>query len=83
MTIDSLNNLRNKLIADGKSTDTVDDILVKVAKALIKKFKAKYEEVLMMEKSLFEQMDSRYEKQSDYLILCLTTLSKKEQPVGI
>ncbi len=34
--INSLNSLRNKLIADGKYTDAVDDILVKVAYAPIK-----------------------------------------------
>lgn len=43
--INSLNNLRNKLIADGKYTDVVDDILVKVPSAPIKKFKVKIMEV--------------------------------------
>ena len=42
--INSLNSLRNKLIADGRYTDTVDDILVKFAYAPIKKFKVKYKE---------------------------------------
>lgn len=42
--INSLNNLRNKLIADGRYTDAVDDILVKVAYAPIKKIKVKYKE---------------------------------------
>ncbi len=42
--INSLNSLRNKLIADGKYTDAVDDILVKVAYAPIKKFKVKCKE---------------------------------------
>lgn len=42
--INSLNNLRNKLIADGRYTDAVDDILVKIAYAPIKKFKVKYKE---------------------------------------
>lgn len=40
--IGSLNNLRNKLIAEGRYTDAVDDILVKVAYAPIKKFRVKY-----------------------------------------
>lgn len=39
--INSLNNLRNKLIADGRYTDAVDDILVKVVNAPIKKFKVR------------------------------------------
>ncbi|MDE6208256.1 MAG: hypothetical protein K2M73_01115 [Lachnospiraceae bacterium] len=40
----SLNSLRNKLITDGKYTDAMDDILVKVAYAPIKKFKVKHKE---------------------------------------
>lgn len=43
--INSLNNLRNKLITDGRYTDAVDDILVKVANAPIKKFKVRITEV--------------------------------------
>lgn len=43
--IGSLNNLRNKLIADGRYTDAVDDVLVKVVNAPIKKFKIKVTEV--------------------------------------
>lgn len=43
--INSLNNLRNKLVADSRYTDAVDDILVKVVNAPIKKFKVKYREV--------------------------------------
>lgn len=43
--IGSLNNLRNKLIADGRYTDAVNDILIKVVNAPIKKFKVKVTEV--------------------------------------
>lgn len=39
--INSLNTLRNKLITNGRYTDAVDDILVKIAYAPIKKFKTK------------------------------------------
>lgn len=42
--INSLNNLRNKLITDGRYTDAVDDILLKVANAPIKKFKVRITE---------------------------------------
>lgn len=42
--INSLNNLRNKLIADGRYTDAVDDVLVKVVDAPIKKFKVRITE---------------------------------------
>lgn len=37
--IDSLNNLRNRLISEGKYTDAVDEVLIKVANAKNKKFK--------------------------------------------
>ncbi len=37
----SLNGLRNKLIAAGKYTDAVDELIVKFVKAPIKKFKIK------------------------------------------
>ncbi|MCM1508811.1 MAG: hypothetical protein NC177_17015 [Ruminococcus flavefaciens] len=43
--INSLNNLRNKLIAKGRYTNAVDDILIKVANAPIKKFKVRITEV--------------------------------------
>lgn len=39
--INSLNSLRNKLIADGRYTDSVDELIVKFAKTPIKKFKIK------------------------------------------
>ncbi len=42
--INSLNNLRNKLIAEGRYTDVVDDVLVKVVNAPIKKFKVRIKE---------------------------------------
>lgn len=41
MIINSLNGLRNKLIAAGRYTDAVDELIVKFAKAPIKKFKIK------------------------------------------
>ena len=44
MIIHSLNNLRSSLIAKGKYTDGVDDVLVKVIGAKKKKFKIIYTE---------------------------------------
>lgn len=37
--INSLNNLRNKLIAEGRYTDAVDELLLKIANAKQKRFK--------------------------------------------
>lgn len=44
MIICSLNKLRNSLLEQGKYTDAVDDILVKVISAKKKKFKITYTE---------------------------------------
>ena len=41
MIIRSLNDIRNRLIAEGKYTDGVDDVLVKVIGAKKKRFKIK------------------------------------------
>ena len=43
--IGSLNNLRNKLIEDGRYTDAVDELIIKFAHAPINKFKIKMTEV--------------------------------------
>lgn len=42
--IESLNQLRNKLIADGKYTDAVDEVLLKIIGAKQKKFKVIFKE---------------------------------------
>lgn len=39
LLINSLNDLRNKLIAEGRYTDLIDEVLVKVANAKIKKIR--------------------------------------------
>ena len=39
LLINSMNNLRNRLIAEGKYTDLIDEVLVKVANAKFKKIK--------------------------------------------
>ena len=45
LIIESMNQLRNKLIADGKYTDAADDVLLKIIGAKRKKFKVIYKEV--------------------------------------
>lgn len=39
LVIKSLNDLRNRLISEGKYTDLIDEVLVKAANAKIKKIK--------------------------------------------
>lgn len=36
-----------------------------------------------MEKTFFEQLGGKYEKQGDYLIPCLTSPTEKEKPIGL
>ncbi len=36
-----------------------------------------------MAKSLFEEMDGKYERQGDYLIPCIALSAEEEQPIGI
>lgn len=42
--IESLNQLRNKLITNGKYTDAVDEVLLKIIGAKRKKFKVIFKE---------------------------------------
>ena len=42
--IESLNQLRNKLIAEGKYSDAVDEVLLKIIGAKQKKFKVIFKE---------------------------------------
>ena len=44
LIIESLNQLRNKLIADGKYTDAIDEVLLKIIGAKRKQFKVIYKE---------------------------------------
>ena len=44
LIIESMNQLRNKLIADGKYTDAIDEVLLKIIGAKQKKFKLIYKE---------------------------------------
>lgn len=44
LMIESLNQLRNKLIANGKYTNAVDEVLLKIIDAKQKKFKVIYKE---------------------------------------
>ena len=42
--VNCMNEMRNHLIADGKYTDAVDDVLLKIIDAKTKKFKIIYKE---------------------------------------
>lgn len=44
LMIESLNQLRNELIADGKYADAIDEVLLKIIGAKQKKFKVIFKE---------------------------------------
>ena len=44
LMVESLNQLKNKLIADGKYTNAIDEVLLKIIGAKRKKFKVIYKE---------------------------------------
>ena len=44
LVIESLNQLRNRLIADGKYTDAIDEVLLKIIVAKQKKFEVIFKE---------------------------------------
>lgn len=44
IVVDCMNEMRNKLIADSKYTDAVDEILLKIIDAKQKEFKVIYKE---------------------------------------
>lgn len=41
MLLNNLNDFRNKLIAEGKYTDLLDEVIIKVSNAKLKRFKVK------------------------------------------
>ena len=45
VVVNCMNEMRNKLIADGKHTDALDDVLLKVIHSKQKKLKVIYREV--------------------------------------
>ena len=45
VVVNCMNEMRNKLIADGKYTDALDEVLIKVIRSKQKKLKVIYQEV--------------------------------------
>ena len=45
VVVNSVNEMRNKLIADGKYTDALDEVLLKVIHSKQKKLKIVYKEI--------------------------------------
>ena len=73
--INSLNDLRNDLISQGKYTDIIDELLIKLTKVKAKKIKVK--EVWIMETKI------TYTKQGDYLLPDLKLPEQPKVEIGI
>ena len=78
MIIRSLNSFRNRLIAQGKYTDGVDDVLVKVIGAKKKIQNHLYGGLITM-----KEMNVRYQNQGNYRLPCITTKEQKELHIGV
>ena len=77
LIIESLNNLRSRLIAAGRFTDAVDELLLKFVNAKVKKFKVIHtvqQEVTTMTE--FEKMGCTYRQEGDYFLPNLTLRRK-------
>ena len=83
--IRSLNELRNRLLAEGRYTDAVDELLIKFVNAANEiEAPIRTKEDSTMAKSIFGEMDGTYEMQGDYFIPCFSLPpEKKAKPIGI
>ena len=83
LIIEALNRLRNKLIAAGRYTDAVDEMLIKVAKAKPRKFglwgwssdDGKY--------IADERTGLKYELVGDYYLIAGEDEPEEDQPIGV
>lgn len=65
VVIDCLNEMRNRLIANGKYTDALDELLLKIVKA--KEIQSDLQGDLIMKKHIFnEQTGISYTLQGEY-----------------
>lgn len=82
--INSLNEMRNRLIASGKYTDAVDEVLLKVIDAKQKKVQSDLQGGLIMEKKIYnEHTGISYTLQGDYYLPDLALPPEEEQPIGV
>ena len=84
LIIESLNNLRSRLIAAGRCTDAVDELLLKFVNAKVKKFKVIHtvqQEVTTMTE--FEKMGCTYRQEGDYFLPNLKIGEQDEVLIGV
>ena len=82
LIIEGLNRFRNKLIAAGRYTEAVDEILIKVGKAA--EVNVVGMEALMMEKYITDERTGlKYELVGDYYLVAGDDEPEEGQPIGI
>ena len=79
LIIEWLNRFRNKLIAAGRYTDAVDEILIKAAEVNVVGMEA-----LMMEKYITDERTGlKYELVGDYYLIVGDDEPEEDQPIGV
>ena len=79
LIIEGLNRFRNKLIAAGRYTDAVDEILIKAAEVNVVGMEA-----LMMEKYITDERTGlKYELVGDYYLIVGDDEPEEDQPIGV
>ena len=79
LIIEGLNRFRNKLIAAGRYTDAVDEILIKAAEVNVVGMEA-----LMMEKYITDEHTGlKYELVGDYYLIVGDDEPEEDQPIGV
>ena len=82
--INCLNEKRNKIIADGKYTDAVDEVLIKVLNAKQKEIQSGLQGGLIMEKRIYnEQTGIGYTLQGDYYLPDLKLPEQEDKPIAL
>ncbi len=79
LIIEGLNRFRNKLIAAGRYTEAVDEILIKAAEVNVVGMEA-----LMMEKYITDERTGlKYELVGDYYLVVGDDEPEEDQPIGV
>ena len=79
LIIEGLNRFRNKLIAAGRYTEAVDEILIKAAEVNVVGMEA-----LMMEKYITDERTGlKYELVGDYYLVVGDDAPEEDQPIGV
>lgn len=83
LIIESLNNLRSRLIAAGRYTDVVDDLLIKFVSAKVRKYKIAYTKKEVTAMTEYEKMGGTYRQEGDHFLPNLEIREQNEVLIGV